>query len=182
MLKVCNVNVAQENQDESSVRQLPPSVVQLQSRPAAFPLAFGHAVDYVSPGRAVLIGYKLIIDINVAKVNRHFIPSFDCSDAAHRVHPLAGQGVNLGFGDVEELTRVIEDAISGGSDIGSLLYLKKYQSARQRHNLPVMGAIHGLHLLYGTTWTPLVMLRSIGFNVFDAIPSVKRLIRKTASV
>ena len=95
---------------------------------------------------------------------------------------MAGQGVNLGFGDVVELTSVINEAISNGSDIGSLLYLKQYQSVRQKHNLPIMAAIHGLHFLYGTTWTPLVALRSVGFNVFDSLPFVKRLITEKVSI
>ena len=55
MLKVCNINASSDLQ-ETSVRQLPPSVIELQGRPAAFPLGLGHAVDYISPG-AVLIGY-----------------------------------------------------------------------------------------------------------------------------
>ena len=102
-------------------------------------------------------------------------------DAAHRVHPLAGQGVNLGFGDVVTLKDVICKAINNGSDPGSLLYLKEYQSKRQLHNLPVMAAIHGLHLLYGTTWTPLVTMRSIGLNIFDSLSSVKQIITQRAS-
>lgn len=102
-------------------------------------------------------------------------------DAAHRVHPLAGQGVNLGFGDVIALKDVICEAIHNGSDPGNLLYLKQYQSRRQLHNLPVMATIHGLHLLYGTTWTPLVTMRSIGLNIFDSLSAVKKVITQRAS-
>lgn len=144
--------------DESNVRQLPPSVIEVEGSRGAFPLGIGHAVDYVSH-RAVLIG-----------------------DSAHRVHPLAGQGVNLGFGDVVSLTEVIcQNVADGSSDIGSLTYLRKYQSDRQKHNLPTMSAIHGLNLLYGTTWAPLVVLRSIGLNLFDSVPSIKKFMTQRAA-
>lgn len=95
---------------------------------------------------------------------------------------MAGQGVNLGFGDVLTLNDVICEAVENGSDHGSILYLKQYQSRRQLHNLPVMAAVHGLHFLYGTTWTPFVLLRSIGLNVVDSLSAVKGLITKRASI
>ena len=89
--------------------------------------------------------------------------------------------MNLGFGDVSCLTSVVERAVSDGADIGSLSYLRDYQTGRQRHNVAVMATIHGLHHLYSTTWTPIVMLRSIGFSVLDAVPAVKQLITKRAA-
>lgn len=148
----------QDTGAEESVRQLPPSIVDVQGQRAAFPLATGHAVCYVD-NRMALIG-----------------------DAAHRVHPMAGQGVNLGFGDVQLLTRVLENAVSHGADIGSPLYLRDYQSGRLRHNLPVMATIHGLHFLYGSTWTPAVLARSLGVNILDKLPHVKRIISSRAAV
>lgn len=156
MLKIFRINSTEENANDT--RQLPPSVVEIQGRQAAFPLSFGHSVDYIS-NKAVLIG-----------------------DAAHRIHPLAGQGVNLGFGDVVALNDVICEAVNNGADHGSYLYLKQYQSNRQLHNLPVMATVHGLHFLYSTTWAPIVMLRSTGLNVFDSLSSVKSLITKRASI
>lgn len=102
-------------------------------------------------------------------------------DAAHRVHPLAGQGVNLGFGDVIALNQVINETIDNGSDHGNYLYLQKYQSNRQLNNFPVMAAIHGLHLLYGTKLLPHVLLRSLGLTVFDSLSSVKKFITQRAS-
>ncbi len=50
----------------------------------------------------------------------------------HRVHPLAGQGVNLGFGDVIRLTETLRENILNGAEIGSNMYLQKYESKRQK--------------------------------------------------
>lgn len=102
-------------------------------------------------------------------------------DAAHRIHPLAGQGVNLGFGDVVALNQVINEAIDNGSDHGNCLYLQKYQSNRQLSNLPVMAVVHGLHLLYGTTSLPQVLLRSLGLTLADSLSSVKKFMIQRAS-
>ncbi|KZS06471.1 ubiquinone biosynthesis monooxygenase COQ6, mitochondrial [Daphnia magna] len=155
LLKVCRINSREEN--ETDTFQLPPSVVGIEGHQAAFPLSFGHSVNYVSH-KAVLIG-----------------------DAAHRIHPLAGQGVNLGFGDVVALNQVINEAIDNGSDHGNCLYLQKYQSNRQLSNLPVMAVVHGLHLLYGTTSLPQVLLRSLGLTLADSLSSVKKFMIQRAS-
>lgn len=74
----------------------PPKVVKLASDRMAFPLSLMHASQYASK-RVVLIG-----------------------DAAHTVHPLAGQGVNMGYGDVSSLSDVIADGVAVGSDIGEV--------------------------------------------------------------
>ncbi|KAL0269153.1 UNVERIFIED_CONTAM: hypothetical protein PYX00_006975 [Menopon gallinae] len=145
--------------NSGAVRQLPPSVAGIipKSR-VAFPLGFGHATEYIAPGVA-LIG-----------------------DAAHRVHPLAGQGVNLGFGDVRCLSQALADGVYIGKPIGSLSLLKKYQSERQRYNFPTMLAIDCLQKLYGTTFTPVVALRTVGLQVTNALHPVKEAIIRFASM
>ncbi|KAK7866922.1 hypothetical protein R5R35_001661 [Gryllus longicercus] len=143
----------------NAVRQLQPSIVSVESKSrAAFPLGFGHSTKYVAPGVA-LIG-----------------------DAAHRVHPLAGQGVNLGFGDVVALTNQLVDAVSEGNCVSNINYLLRYETLRQRHNVPTILVIDGLQKLYGTTITPLVVLRSLGLQLIHSVPPVKRAILNHASV
>lgn len=135
----------------ADIRQLPPSVstVMPNSR-GAFPLGLGHAVHYVAP-RIALIG-----------------------DAAHRVHPLAGQGVNLGFGDVASLLDTLENCILMGAEIGEEQNLHSYESERQRHNVATMAAIDGLYRLYSTTATPFVLLRSLGLSAVNVMTPLKR--------
>ncbi|KAJ8308019.1 hypothetical protein KUTeg_012893 [Tegillarca granosa] len=95
------------------------------------------------------------------------------SNYAHRIHPLAGQGINLGFGDVKELKDVLVEAVSFGSDPGSLSHLTKYESSRQRKVLPVAATIDGLQKLYGTDFTPVVLLRTLGLQATNALSFIK---------
>ncbi|XP_043475234.1 ubiquinone biosynthesis monooxygenase COQ6, mitochondrial [Leptopilina heterotoma] len=139
-------------------RQLQPSISGIieESR-AAFPLGFAHSVYYVKPGVA-LVG-----------------------DAAHRVHPLGGQGLNLGLGDVMVLVQMLADATKNGALPGDMTYLKKYETARQRHNVPTMLAMDALHRLYKGTAAPIVLARSLGLQLTNAIPPLKRAIFRHAS-
>ncbi|NXV98490.1 COQ6 monooxygenase, partial [Calonectris borealis] len=134
----------------TAVRQLPPSVAEVdpESR-AMFPLGIGHATEYVQH-RVALIG-----------------------DAAHRVHPLAGQGVNLGFGDTACLAHHLSAAAFNGRDLGSLKHLLKFETERQRHNVSLIAAIDVLKRLYSTRLPPLVLLRTWGLQATNALPPVK---------
>lgn len=76
--------------------EVPPKVIKLASKRMAFPLSLMHANSYALK-RVVLIG-----------------------DAAHTVHPLAGQGVNMGFADALSLSKVIAEGVAVGSDIGEV--------------------------------------------------------------
>ncbi|PNF22636.1 Ubiquinone biosynthesis monooxygenase COQ6, mitochondrial [Cryptotermes secundus] len=142
----------------NAVRQLHPSISGVvEGSRAAFPLGFGHATCYVGKGVA-LVG-----------------------DAAHRVHPLAGQGVNLGFGDVKCLSELLCEAVFNGSSLGNMSHLMKYETLRQRHNLPTMLATEGLQKLYGTTLTPVVVLRSLGLQLTHVLSPVKKMIMNYAA-
>jgi ubiquinone biosynthesis monooxygenase Coq6 len=142
---------------KSKITQLPPSVLKLQENSrAAFPLGFGHASSYVCSG-AALIG-----------------------DAAHRIHPLAGQGVNLGFGDVVKLTEVLTDAVYSGSEVGNLQYLLQYEQDRLKSNVPIMMGVHALQQLYCNDFPPFVLMRSLGSKITNSAEPLKSFFMQKA--
>ncbi|KAI9034389.1 hypothetical protein DFJ74DRAFT_600766 [Hyaloraphidium curvatum] len=135
----------------------PPAVVGLEEGTRAmFPLKMRN-VDRLVRSRAALIG-----------------------DAAHTIHPLAGQGLNLGLQDVQALYELIVDSASTGSDIGDPLVLQRYASARYVPNFAMMTAMDSFVRVFGTELAPAVWARSAGFNALDALPGVKKLLMRYA--
>ncbi|XP_016308203.1 ubiquinone biosynthesis monooxygenase COQ6, mitochondrial-like [Sinocyclocheilus anshuiensis] len=144
--------------DSGSARQIPPSVADIGPKSRVmFPLGMGHATEYIRH-RVAIIG-----------------------DAAHRVHPLAGQGANLGFGDVAYLTKVLSQAAFNGKDLGAMQHLLEFETERQRHNLPMMAAIDLMKRLYSTNAAPMVLLRTFGLQATNALPPLKEQIMAYAS-
>jgi len=121
---------------------------------AVFPLRLQHADRYISQ-RLALVG-----------------------DAAHTIHPLAGQGVNLGLLDAAALAEVIQDALDRGRDFATLPVLRRYERWRKGDNLLTMLAMDGFKRCFGAEFPPLRLLRNAGLRLVDAAPPVKhRLIR-----
>ncbi len=131
--------------------------VTLDSERAAFPLKAQHVHDYVSP-RIALIG-----------------------DAAHSIHPLAGQGVNLGLLDAACLADIIETAIDNKRDIGREHTLKKYQRARKTGNLAMLAATDGLNKLFSNNHHLLNWARNTGFAAIQGIPQTTSLFMRLAA-
>ncbi|QJD99443.1 oxygenase [Massilia forsythiae] len=94
-------------------------------------------------------------------------------DAAHAVHPLAGHGMNLGFGDIVDLLEVI-GAREAHHGIGDERVLARYARARKEDVLLMQLATDGLERLFGTNLEPLRVVRNIGLNLLDKLPLVKR--------
>ncbi|KAL0569788.1 putative ubiquinone biosynthesis monooxygenase [Marasmius crinis-equi] len=142
-------------------QMIPPLVTSLQpGSVASFPLRFNHTEAYIGEGkgaRTVLVG-----------------------DAAHTIHPLAGQGLNLGLGDVECLARCIENAALAGGEIGSYTALLPYTQERYFENHKVMSACDKLHKLYSTTLPPIVWARSMGLEVINELDSIKAALMMNA--
>jgi 2-octaprenyl-3-methyl-6-methoxy-1,4-benzoquinol hydroxylase/2-octaprenylphenol hydroxylase len=102
-------------------------------------------------------------------------------DAAHAVHPLAGQGVNLGLRDVTELRDVLVDARDAGSDIASAHVLRRY--ARRRRSADTMDALgfDALSRIYGWQASPLVAARGLGVRLIDRLSPIKRKLAEHAA-
>lgn len=109
----------------------------------SFPLVARHAARYVLPGVA-LIG-----------------------DAAHSIHPLAGQGANLGLQDAAELAAVLNTALAEGLHPGDLPVLRRYERARKGVNATMMHSMTGLNALFATDSRIVGTIRKAGMRIFN---------------
>jgi 2-polyprenylphenol 6-hydroxylase len=123
--------------------------------PARYPLKLQYAVDYVRP-RAVLLG-----------------------DAAHVVHPLAGQGLNLGLLDCAALADVLGGA-GGAARFGEHKLLRRYERWRRSENLLAAGALDGLERLFSAADPVSASLRMAGLRAVGKLPFVKRELAQRA--
>lgn len=94
-------------------------------------------------------------------------------DAAHRIHPLAGQGLNLGIRDIAALTEVLVEAGRLGLDLGSRVGLERYQRWRRFDNLVFTGVMEGLNRSFSTTNPVVKGFRNIGLGIINRLPKVK---------
>jgi len=95
-------------------------------------------------------------------------------NAAHTVHPVAGQGFNLGLRDVAALAEVLVDVARAGRDFGELAVLRDYTDWRTRDNRVIAGFTDGLIRLFANDFLPLAFLRNAGLLAVDLLPPVKR--------
>jgi 2-polyprenylphenol 6-hydroxylase len=96
-------------------------------------------------------------------------------DAAHAIHPMAGQGVNLGFGDVSALLDVLQHR-SPLSRIGDMALLRRYARARREDTIAMAGATHGLDALYRADMAMMKMMRNQGLGWLNRVPLAKSLL------
>ncbi|HEY8566183.1 MAG TPA: FAD-dependent monooxygenase [Beijerinckiaceae bacterium] len=129
----------------------------LETPVRAHPLAFGVARRFVEP-RFALLG-----------------------DAAHVIHPIAGQGLNLGLKDAAALAEAVTDAVRLGLDPGALDTLQVYERAR-RFDTVAMGVVtDGLNRLFSTESLAVRLLRDLGLGLVDRMPALKRLLIREAA-
>lgn len=100
-------------------------------------------------------------------------------DAAHTIHPLAGQGVNLGFMDAAELIAELKRLHRQGKDIGQYIYLRRYERSRKHSAALMLAGMQGFRDLFSGTNPAKKLLRDIGLKLADTLPGVKpQLIRQ----
>ena len=100
-------------------------------------------------------------------------------DAAHVVHPLAGQGANLGFQDARALAQTLR-AREPFRDPGDVRLLRRYERARAEAILAMRATVHGLFLLFGAEERYLGPLRNAGLNLVDRLPVLKNVLMRRA--
>lgn len=122
----------------------------------AFPLWQMHAVDYVQPGLA-LIG-----------------------DAAHTIHPLAGQGINMGLLDARVLAEELQRAVRRGLSVGDPQVLGRYQRRRKGHNLLMMAAMEGFKRLFASRQPAVLLARNAGLQWLQPREALKRPLIRAA--
>mmetsp|Transcript_13325 Transcript_13325/g.23595 ORF Transcript_13325/g.23595 Transcript_13325/m.23595 type:complete len:465 (-) Transcript_13325:220-1614(-) len=125
--------------------------------PKSFPLQLKHAVKYVLP-RLALVG-----------------------DAAHAIHPLAGQGVNLGLGDAAKLAEALAAARRSGGDVGSLnVLVNNYEMPQKLRNTAMIAGMDAIKTAFAQQAAPLALIRSIGLDAINLIPGVKNNLMRVA--
>jgi len=101
-------------------------------------------------------------------------------DAAHGIHPIAGQGLNLGLRDVASLAECIVDARRLGLDIGSATVLERYQRWRRLDNMALIAATDSLNRLFSNDLPPVRLLRDLGLAAVNRMPPLKRFFMRHA--
>lgn len=101
-------------------------------------------------------------------------------DAAHGIHPIAGQGLNLGFRDVGALAELVLEAVAAGQDPGGAALLARYQAARRPAAMAMLGATHALEKLFGNRFPPVRAARRLGIAAVDRIGPLKRAFARQA--
>lgn len=143
---------------ETGVPLTLPQAIGVQNNTAAsFPLKMRHASTYTGH-RVALIG-----------------------DAAHTMHPLAGQGLNLGLADAESLAKQIVYGVEHGMDIGSCWCLDGYNSERWAANNAMLGVVDKLQKLYGVSTGPVVWGRTLGLEIVNRLGPLKGALMGAAS-
>jgi len=94
-------------------------------------------------------------------------------DAAHTIHPLAGQGVNLGFMDVSELIGQLRRLNSAGKDIGQYFYLQSYERKRKHSAVLMLASMQGLRQLFDGNNPVKKMVRDVGLLLANTLPGIK---------
>lgn len=130
--------------------------VTQSSKRFSFSLRQRHALEYVN-NRVVLIG-----------------------DAAHSIHPLAGQGANLGLADVQALSGELALIGSTGRDPADPILLARYQRSRKPHNMSMMLLMEGFKRLYAGQPLPIRWLRNTGMRAVEHSPLIKNQLIRAA--
>ncbi|WP_425407019.1 UbiH/UbiF/VisC/COQ6 family ubiquinone biosynthesis hydroxylase [Hwanghaeella sp.] len=130
--------------------------IELAGPRFAYPLALQHAETYIGD-RFAMVG-----------------------DAAHAIHPIAGQGLNMGLRDIAALAEVLVDAKRLGLDLGAASVLRRYEEWRRFDNVLLAAVTDGLTRLFSNDLPPLRLARDLGLAVVNKVPPAKKFLMRHA--
>ncbi len=156
VLDTVQYGLSMTSQQPNPSFRVPPRIEAIASPKFQFPLSCFQSSSYVK-GRVALVG-----------------------DAAHTVHPMAGQGLNLGLGDVDCLVTSLEKAHRAGMDLSS--FLNEYNSGRHRSVSISLGGIHCLQRLFLLQGAPMQHAKTLGLNLVQNIGPLRRQLAAAAAL
>lgn len=147
---------------------------------AAFRAALGRAFEHCL-GEVLEVDPRLCIPLRQRHAKRYVQPGLALiGDAAHTIHPLAGQGVNLGLLDAAVLAEVLKAALQRGEQLADVRVLSRFERRRMPHNLAMMAAMEGFERLFQADPLPLRWLRNLGLKGVQALPEAKAIFVRQA--
>ena len=139
------------------------------------------AASAVDLGAVRVVGRRWSYPLGALHAHRYFDTRLALvGDAAHTIHPIAGQGLNLGFRDVMALADLLIEASRRGEDLGSPDLLRRYQRRRRPDNLLMLAATDTLDRLFSNDNRLLRLVRDVGIAAVHRAPPLKRLFMRQA--
>jgi 2-octaprenyl-6-methoxyphenol hydroxylase len=157
---------------------LAPKILELPDQEFAeeLQIRFG---DYL--GDLKIVGPKFSYPLGLLHAEHYFAPRLALAgDAAHAIHPIAGQGLNIGIRDAAALAEIVVDALRLGLDPGSINVLENYERWRRFDNTMMIAATDGLNRIFSNDVGPIKLARDVGLATVDRTPPLKRLFMRHA--
>lgn len=130
-------------------------------------------------GRLQSIGLRHAYPLRLRQASEQVRPRIALiGNAAHTIHPVTGQGFNLGLRDVSVLADLLSDAVAGQQDPGDISLLRRYADWRQRDQQAVAWITDSLARLFANPWGALRLARNLGLLWLDGLPSLKHLVAR----
>ncbi len=130
-------------------------------------------------GHLIKVGRRRDYPLAMVRAREHVRPRLALiGNAAHTLHPVAGQGFNLGVRDVAVLAEVLSDAAAAGQDIGALEVLQRYAAWRQRDHLKMIAFTDGLARVFANPLWPVRAVRNMSMVMVDLLPPLKHMLTR----
>jgi len=130
-------------------------------------------------GTLIKVGRRRDYPLAMVRAREHVRPRLALiGNAAHTLHPVAGQGFNLGVRDVAVLAEVLNDAVLAGQDIGAMDVLQRYAGWRQRDHLKMIAFTDGLARVFANPLWPVRVVRNMSMVLVDLLPPLKQVLTR----